>query len=191
MKREGPNDADQRVRVGWTAEFEAGGTMRRSGFLIAWAMAVSGVWAMGQVPVAAQPAGRMSGGMAWPANLPEPMPLWAEWCAGRVGIERGGYANDCGFYSCVESDEDSGGSGAGRRVSAPVDGEGRGGCGGVAERAWGGSVCAAVPAGAEVSLARLSWVMRSGRFGRCGRMRRSMGLRRTTSGCGDFRRADI
>jgi acetyl esterase/lipase len=59
--------------------------MRRSGFLIAWAMAVSGVWAMGQVPVAAQPAGRMSGGMAWPANLPEPMPLWPSGAPGALG----------------------------------------------------------------------------------------------------------
>jgi acetyl esterase/lipase len=34
---------------------------------------------------AAQPGGLMSGGMAWPANLPEPMPLWANGAPGALG----------------------------------------------------------------------------------------------------------
>ena len=60
----------------------------RRGFLIALACVMSGLLAFGQAPVA-QPApaasGRMSGGMAWPANLPEPMPLWANGAPGALG----------------------------------------------------------------------------------------------------------
>ncbi len=64
--------------------------MRLRGLVCAGVFAVSGVWAMAQVappaaPAAAQPGGRMSGGTAWPANLPEPMPLWANGAPGALG----------------------------------------------------------------------------------------------------------
>jgi acetyl esterase/lipase len=36
-------------------------------------------------PAAAQPGGRMSGGYAWPANLPAPVPLWANSAPGALG----------------------------------------------------------------------------------------------------------
>src|ERR1035441_2627023 len=36
-------------------------------------------------PAAAQPGGRMSGGTAWPSNLPDPMPLWTSGAPGALG----------------------------------------------------------------------------------------------------------
>jgi acetyl esterase/lipase len=57
----------------------------RRGFLIASVIAVSMSGAMAQAPAAAQPGGRMSGGYAWPANLPDPKPLWAGGAPGALG----------------------------------------------------------------------------------------------------------
>src|ERR1035441_5354373 len=78
----------------------SGGTMRRSGLwfagVVGLVLAVGGAAAMGQpmpaqasapaaAPAAAQPGVRMSGGMAWPSNLPAPMPLWANGAPGALG----------------------------------------------------------------------------------------------------------
>jgi acetyl esterase/lipase len=66
--------------------------MRRSGLALVCAIAMSGAMGLAQVPAtpatpsaAAQPAGRMSGGYAWPANLPDPKPLWANGAPGALG----------------------------------------------------------------------------------------------------------
>jgi acetyl esterase/lipase len=66
--------------------------MRLKGLVCASVFLMGGVWAMGQAPVAsataAQPgaaSGRMSGGYPWPANLPAPVPLWANGAPGALG----------------------------------------------------------------------------------------------------------
>ncbi|HEY4379675.1 MAG TPA: alpha/beta hydrolase [Acidobacteriaceae bacterium] len=58
--------------------------MRRT-LLMAGVIAVSMTGALAQAPTAAQPGGRMSGGYAWPANLPDPKPLWANGAPGALG----------------------------------------------------------------------------------------------------------
>src|ERR1035441_4949957 len=78
----------------------SGGTMRRSGLWLAGVVGLvragGGAAAMGQpmpaqtsapvaAPAAAQPGGRISGGMAWPSNLPAPMPLWPNGTPGALG----------------------------------------------------------------------------------------------------------
>src|ERR1019366_8280682 len=78
----------------------SGGTMGRSGLwfagVVGLVLAVGGAAAMGQpmptqtsapaaAPAATQPGGRMSGGMAWPSNLPAPMPLWPNGAPGALG----------------------------------------------------------------------------------------------------------
>ena len=67
--------------------------MRRSGLKCV--LACGFVWtAMGlaqapvapaAAPAAAQPDGRMSGGMAWPSNLPAPLQLWPDGAPGALG----------------------------------------------------------------------------------------------------------
>ncbi len=64
--------------------------MRRGGILITGLIAMSGAMGLAQAQVApaaaaAQPGGRMSGGMAWPSNLPEPVALWANGAPGALG----------------------------------------------------------------------------------------------------------
>src|SRR5580704_1034406 len=70
----------------------SGGTMRLRALACACLIVLGGAVGFAQVPAApatataeAQPGGRMSGGMAWPANLPEPMPLWANGAPGARG----------------------------------------------------------------------------------------------------------
>jgi len=59
------------------------------------AVMMSGVMAMGQTAPGGQAqtgaaaAGRVSGGMAWPSNLPEPMPLWPNGAPGALGASDG------------------------------------------------------------------------------------------------------
>jgi len=66
--------------------------MRLRGLVCAYVIAMGGAVGLAQIPTAPaaapaapQPGGRMSGGMAWPANLPEPMPLWANGAPGALG----------------------------------------------------------------------------------------------------------
>jgi acetyl esterase/lipase len=63
--------------------------MRRGSYLFVclFAIAVSGAMVQAQVAPAAvaQPGGRMSGGYPWPANLPAPVPLWANGAPGALG----------------------------------------------------------------------------------------------------------
>ena len=90
--------------------------MRRSGLMCVlgcgFVYAVMGLAQAQVAPVAGsaagQPGGRMSGGYAWPENLPAPVLLWAGGAPGALG-ERGGQADDYGVYSGGESDEDGGG----------------------------------------------------------------------------------
>ena len=140
--------------------------------------------AMAQIDVRADACGRRAA-----ANEPAPVPLWAGGAPGALGTADDDMPTIAAYHAGVESDEDGGGDCAGRGVSAPFDGEGRVGRGAVAERAWGGGVCAEVPAGAEVSQSDGAGGCAAGDPDGAGEGGESMGLRRTTSGCGGFRRA--
>src|ERR1039458_9886994 len=77
----------------------SGGAMRRSGLwfagVVGLVLAVGGAAAMGQpmpaqtsapaaAPAGARPGVRIRGGMAWPSNLPTPMPLWPNGAPGAL-----------------------------------------------------------------------------------------------------------
>ncbi len=128
--------------------------MRRIGFAVAWVVAISICAAQAQVAPAAgaQPGGRMSGGYAWPENLPAPVPLWANGAPGALGSSEEDTPTIAAFIPASNPTKTA-------VVVAPGGGyvhlsmikEGARMWRAWLERAWGGCVRAAVPAGAEVS----------------------------------------